>query len=325
MTSDPSLPGLIADIGGTNARFALSLPGQEAQSARVLACAAYRGPAEAAAAYLDQIHPAERPRRAAFAVASPITGDVVDMTNHPWTFSIAETRNSLGLDSLKVVNDFTAVALSIPRLGDADHVAVGGGKAVPGAPIAVIGPGTGLGVSALVPAGSQWTALATEGGHVTMAAFTEREADVLERLRRDFDHVSAERVISGPGLVNLYNALSQLSRRKPEALTPDIISERGLSRSCPVCAEALDMFFAMLGTVSGNLALSLGARGGVYIAGGIIPRMIGAFTASAFRRRFEDKGRFNDYLGAIPVQVITHPYPAFLGLAGLVEETVAHL
>jgi glucokinase len=313
-----SAPGLIADIGGTNARFALVAPGgHEALKPLVLHCMDYAGPAEAALAYLDQVAPKVPPRHAAFAVASPVLGDRVEMTNHPWRFSIAEARDRLGLDRLDVINDFTAVALSLPLLRPADRVTVGGGEPDPAAPIAVLGPGTGLGVSALMPTGAGWHPLATEGGHITMPAADEHEAQVLSWLRARLDHVSAERVLSGPGLVNLHAALRGLSGLPEEPLTPSELTRRATSGD-PLAREALDMFFAMLGTVAGNLALTVGARGGVYIAGGIVPQVLPTLLASDFRRRFEDKGRFKAYLAPIPAHVMVHPYPAFLGLAGLV-------
>ncbi len=311
--------GLIADIGGTNARFALVAPGEEARHPLVLRCAEFTGPAEAALAYLNRIAPGCRPRRAAFAIAGPVGGDEVAMTNHVWRFSIDAVRRAIGAQALEVVNDFTAVALAVPHLAPEHRFAVGGGTPTRDTPIAVLGPGTGLGVSALVPAAGGFVALATEGGHATMAAADEREAEVLGWLRGLFDHVSAERVISGPGLVNLYAAISELAGTDPEHLTPGQISGRAIDGSCPRCREALDMFFAMLGTVAGNLALGLGARQGVYLAGGILPRMLEAFAASGFRARFEAKGRFHGYMAGIPTHVMTHPYPAFLGLAGLVQ------
>lgn len=314
-------PGLIADIGGTNARFALARPGQPPTHALTLRCVDYGGPDDAALAYLRRMAGGDRPSRGAFAVASPVGGDIVDMTNHPWTFSIEAVRDRLGLDRLAVVNDFTAVALSVPLLGDQHRRRIGGGAGAPDTPIAVLGPGTGLGVSGLIRHQGRWLALATEGGHVTMPAADDRESDVLGWLRGLFEHVSAERVLSGPGLVNLYTALAELEGREAEALSPDVVSGRALAGSCPICREALEMFFAMLGTVAGDLTLTLGARQGVYIAGGIVPRLLEAFLASGFRRRFEQKGRFRDYLAPVPAYVVTHPYPAFLGLAGLVQET----
>lgn len=309
---------LIADIGGTHVRFALVEPGRGPGEPTVLRCADYAGPTEAARAYLAAMAPAAKPRRAAFAVASAITGDRVDLTNSAWRFSIDGVRQDLGLDRLEVVNDFTAVALSVRHLGGDHLVKLGGDLPAAGAPIAVLGPGTGLGVSGLVPTRTgDWVALATEGGHATMAPTNEREAAVLDWLRRRYDHVSAERVLSGPGLVNLYEAVAHVRGRPAAYTTPDAISQRGLDGSCPICAESLDMFFRMLGTVAGNLALTLGARGGVFIAGGILPRMKDALCRSGFRDRFEAKGRFQTYLEPIPAWLVTHPQPAFIGLAGL--------
>ncbi len=310
---------VIADIGGTNARFALTDAAGRAGEARILRCADYSDPVAAAEAFLGETAAASRPKRGVFAVASPVTGDRVSMTNHPWSFSVEDVRRRLSLDALRVINDFAAIALAIPHLGGDDRYQLGGGEPAPGTPVAVLGPGTGLGVSALVPAAGGWAPLATEGGHITMAAFDEREAAVLALLRRDHGHVSAERVISGPGLVNLYRSLSALEGlRADPAATPDEVSGRAADGTCPAAAEALEMFCAMLGTVASDLALSLGARGGVYIAGGIVPKLGPAFAASGFRRRFEDKGRFAAYLAAIPVFVITHPLPAFVGLGAAV-------
>ncbi len=308
-------PTLLADIGGTNARFALGEKDGTIHAIKSLVCRDYASPADAAQNYLDALPLAARPKRAAFALASPVSGDDVDMTNHPWAFSIEKTRMELGLDRLEALNDFTAVALCIPHLTGRDVLQIGRGEAVANAPIAVLGPGTGLGVSALIPAGGDWFPLASEGGHATMAAVTAREQKILETLRDTFGHVSGERVLSGPGLVNLHDAISHLNGSGPPApATPAEIADRALCATCPVCKETLDVFFEMLGTTASNLALSLGARGGVFIAGGIVPKLADAFSNSGFRRRFEDKGRFKDYLSAIPTFVITHEFPAFLGL-----------
>jgi glucokinase len=309
---------VIADIGGTNARFALVDGAGRAGEARILKCADYPDPVAAAEAFLSDTAPPSWPKRGAFAVASPVAGDQVTMTNHPWSFSIDDVRRRLGLDALRVINDFAAIALAIPHLVEGDRYQLGGAEPVRNAPVAVLGPGTGLGVSALIPAPGGWAPLATQGGHVTMAAFDEREAAVLAHLRRAHAHVSAERVISGPGLINLYRGLRALEGLPADpAATPDEISRLAADRTCPIAAQALEMFCAMLGTVASDLALSLGALGGVYIAGGIVPKLGPAFAASGFRHRFEDKGRFAAYLAAIPVFVITHPLPAFVGLSAL--------
>lgn len=314
-------PTLLADIGGTNARFAMGEKDGTIHTIKSLVCRDYASPAEAARAYLHALSPTTAPKRAAFALASPVSGDDIDMTNHPWAFSIEKTRVQLGLDRLAAVNDFTAIALCIPYLGNHDVLRVGGGKALANAPIAVLGPGTGLGVSGLIPAKESWFPLVSEGGHATMAAITPREREILETLRRTFGHISAERVLSGPGLVNLHDALLRLEGAgSPAPATPAEIADRALSGACPVCKEALEIFFEMLGTVASNLALTLGARGGVYMAGGIVPKLADAFSNSGFRKRFEDKGRFKGYLSAIPTFVITHEFPAFLGLLRLPEE-----
>ncbi|HKQ81219.1 MAG TPA: glucokinase [Steroidobacteraceae bacterium] len=310
---------LIADIGGTNARFAL-YRGSVLLEPLVLACADFPSPAAAAAHYLGTLgadHP--RPTEAAFAIAGPITGDLVVMTNHVWRFSLATTKRELGLQRLFVMNDFTALAMAVPYLPADELDAVGLGQPVPDAPIALIGPGTGLGVSGLLPIGMgsarEWLPLQGEGGHSTMPAMNDREAAVLAQLRHRFTHVSAERVISGPGLVNVYNALCALEGKVPEPLEPAEVTQRALQGRDLICREALDMVCAMLGTVAGNLVLMLGAFGGVYIGGGIVPKLGRMFASSPFRDRFEDKGRYSDYLARVPSYVIRTEHAAFIGLA----------
>lgn len=313
------LPLLLADIGATNARFGLVRHGALNES-RILACADYDSPADAALAFLADIAAADRPRQGAFALAGPVLGDEVTMINRGWTFSLETTRKALGLDRFVAVNDFTAVALAAPRLRPEDVMKVGGGTAVVGAPMAVLGPGSGLGVSGLLPRPGGWVALSGEGGHATMAACDDREAEVLAALRARFGHVSAERVLSGPGLVALYAALAEVNgdllREPPEAAE---ITAAGMAGSDALAVETLDLFCALLGAVAGNLALTLGAAGGVLVAGGIAPRLGERFARSPFRARFEDKGRLRPYLEKIPTAVITHPLPAFLGLMQALE------
>ena len=325
-------PKLLADIGGTNARFALLGEDGEITRFETLACGDYPGPAAAAAAYLQSLGLAAAPMEAAFAVAAPVplqeAGDSVTLTNRAWSLSVAETKDHLSLARLHVVNDFTAIALALPHLETSDMEQVGGGTAQEGGVKAVLGPGTGLGVSGLVPSSSSspspsgsWTPLASEGGHATMAAANDRESAVLAVLRGKLGHVSAERLLSGPGLVAIAGALAQLENQpdpdETPAKTPDEITRRGLSGEDGLCAEALDMFCAMLGTVAADLALTLGARGGIYIGGGIVPRLGPAFATSPFRARFEDKGRYSDYLAGVPSWVITRDVPAFAGLKAL--------
>jgi glucokinase len=311
-------PALVADIGGTNARFALLAPDGTVSETRILHCADHPGLDAAAEAYLAAVAPPVRPRRAAVAVAGPVSGDWFELTNHGWRFSVRAVAERLGLARLDLVNDFSAVALALPHLGPDDRRQVGPGTAQAGHPIAVLGPGSGLGVGGVVPAGAGWVALATEGGHVTMAAADDREAAVLGDLRRRFGHVSAERVVSGMGLPNLHRALAAVDGAETPDLDAAAISEAALAGTDPRCVEALTMFCAMLGTVAGNLALSLGAQGGVYVAGGIVPRLGDWFDRSPFRARFEAKGRMSAYLAPIPTHVVTHPLPAFVGLAAAI-------
>ena len=312
---------LIGDIGATNARFALIEGDGRIARTRVLACEDYATIEDALAAYLPKDAQEALPREAALAVASPVTGDAVTLTNHPWSFTVSGLKRHFALDRLLVVNDFTANALAMPHIPAAERIAVGGGEAVADTPIGVLGPGSGLGVSGLVPTpGGGWVALKSEGGHATMAPADERESVVLDRMRRRFDHVSAERVLSGPGLVNLYNILAEIEGVPAAPFTPAQIADRHIGESDPLAREALAMFCAMLGTAAGNLALILGARGGIYIAGGIVPRLGAAFAETKFRQRFEAKGRFQPYLAAIPTCIVTHPIPAFLGLVALLDQ-----
>jgi glucokinase len=322
MSLESALPderlALVGDVGATNARFALARADGTLVQSRMLLCEDYPGIAEAIAAYVADVGTAV-PARGVIAIAAAPTGDTIAMTNHPWTFSIKGLERDLGMRDLRVVNDFLATAAAVPHLGPADRVQIGGGAPVSGAPIGVIGPGTGLGVSTLVPTAAGPIPVPGEGGHVTMAAADEREAAVLRLMRSRYDHVSAERVLSGPGLVNLYNALCELSHVAAAPLTAAQITDPATEAEIPLAREATEMFCAMLGTVAGNLALTLGARGGVYIAGGIVPKMGAAFAKSAFRQRFEAKGRFSGYLSEIPTYVIVRPLAALLGAAMLIN------
>ncbi|MCC6715158.1 MAG: glucokinase [Gammaproteobacteria bacterium] len=307
---------LIADIGGTHARFALA-QGEAVRAEAALASADFPGPLEAARRYLDDVKIERgRLREAAFAVAAPIAGaDRIDMTNLAWRFSVSDLRRALGLQRLIVLNDFTALAMSVRHLPATELVQVAGAGSAPRAPIAVLGPGTGLGVSGLIPTGDHWVPLQGEGGHVSLAPGNEREAALLQQLRRRFGHVSAERAISGPGLVNLYETICAVDGKSPENVQPEEIMQRAVDARCPSCAEALQTFCALLGSVTGDLVLTLGALGGVYLGGGILPRMPDYFLRSPFHARYLDKGRYRDYLAPVPIRIVTTPNPAFVGLA----------
>jgi glucokinase len=315
-------PSLVADVGATNARFAVISPAGGLQRPRVLACEDFPTIHSAIAAYLRDELPLTDVRRleaAALAVAGPVTGDQVALTHHPWSFSIDELRGHLALEELHVFNDFAAVAAAMPHLGAEERTQVGGGAPLPDAPIGVLGPGSGLGVGGVIPCATGWQPLPGEGGHATMAPANSRESAMLDRMRAHYDHVSAERILSGPGLVDLYNTLTEIDGVPAISYTAPQITNTAVCDSDSYCREAVDMFCAMLGTVAGNLALTLGARGGVYVAGGIVPKLGERFIGSSFRERFEAKGRVRPYLAQIPTYVVTHQFAAFLGLAALLS------
>ena len=319
---EASFPRLLGDIGGTNARFAWQ-PSRDAAPGRVAIypCAEHESLLAAMRHYLAQ-QQLPAPGACAIGIANPVTGDHVQMTNHTWSFSIEQVRLALGLTRFLVLNDFTALALSLTLLPADELRQVGGGQAVPKAPIGLIGPGTGLGVSGLWAglAGGPAVPINGEGGHVTLAAADASEEAVVALLRQRFGHCSAERAVSGPGLVNLYEALCTLDGVAAEALEAADITlraEAGDSR----CNRVLDLFFSFLGNVAGNLALTLGTRGGMYIGGGIVPRLGARIDRSRFRERFEQKGRFADYLARVPTFVVEAKLsPALLGAARALDE-----
>lgn len=313
-------PRLIADIGGTNARFALETAPEHIEHIDVLPCNNYPTVVDAARAYLSKIGNPPL-HHAAIAIANPIVGDWVQMTNHHWAFSIEATRTALQLDTLLLLNDFTAQALAVTRVASNDLIQIGGGEPDQTAPKAILGPGTGLGVSGLIPDRSGgFTALAGEGGHVSFSPFDDNEAYVWQFARQKYGHVSAERFLSGAGLVLIYKALAQRAGETAIATTPTDISERALNGSDALCRQTLDMFCAILGTTASNLVLTLGARGGVYLCGGIIPRFIEYFKTSPFRSRFENKGRFGGYLAPVPAYIVLANYPGLTGASAALHQ-----
>ncbi|SFU67175.1 glucokinase [Pseudoduganella namucuonensis] len=317
-------PWLLADIGGTNARFGLQTAAGRIDAIWVAECAAYPTLGAAIVQYLSR--PATvaaggyQARQAGIAIANPIDGDWVRMTNHHWSFSVEAICSQFSLRSLHVVNDFAALARSVPFLSEQHRVQVGGGAPRLNGVVGLVGAGTGLGVSGLVPVGREWMAMDSEGGHCTFAAVSEREIDILRYAQRQFEHVSAERLVSGPGIRLTYQALAARGGVAAQDIDTAQIIERGLRGECLVCVETLEAFCEMLGTMAGNVAITLGSRGGVYIGGGIVPRLGGFFSRSGFRRRFEQKGRFSDYLAQIPTYVITAEYPALIGMSVILAE-----
>ena len=318
-----SFPRLMGDVGGTNARFAVQeAPGAQPSQVRTYSVAEYANIDGAMQAYVDQLA-GPRPRLGAVGIANPIVGDFLRMTNSPWAFSIEAVRVALGLERLLFVNDFTALALSLPSL-QAEHLRpIGPARAADAqAAIGLLGPGTGLGVSGLLhDTAGHLVPLGGEGGHVSLAPANAREDRVVAVLRDKFGHASAERALSGMGLVNLYEALCTIDGVAARALDPAGVTGAATSGSDARCVEAVEVFFGLLGSVAGNLALTLGARGGLYIGGGIIPRLGDWIDRSTFRERFVAKGRFRDYLEAMPTWLIhAETSPALIGAANALDQ-----
>ena len=323
---DTPAPRLLADIGGTNARFALQV-NERFEAIDVLPCAGYATLGDAIDAYLARAaaggHDVGAIRHAAIAIANPVEDDLVRMTNHHWSFSIARLRADRGFATLLVVNDFAALAMSLPFLAETQRQRIGGGVEIAGKPIGLIGPGTGLGVSGVIPAvdggaGAGWSALAGEGGHASFAPNNEDELRILQFFWRDFGygHVSAERLLSGMGIEAIHRALSG------ERLTAAEITGQALA-GAGVALRTVNCFCGVLGSVAGNVALTLGATGGMYVGGGIVPRLGPLFAQSTFRQRFEDKGRLSGYLSRIPTWLITEQYPALVGVSAMLAADIA--
>jgi glucokinase len=311
---------LVADIGGTRARFALLDERGAPGLVRILAVTDFAGPVEAIQAYLAALG-GRAVHSAALALAAPVDGPVIRLTNAAWTFAREDLKVRLGLQRVLLLNDFTALALSLPHLGADDLRQVGSGIAVERAAKAVLGPGTGLGVSGLLFDRGRWLALSGEGGHCSLAATDEREAAILALAWRELKHVSAERLLSGSGLPLLHRLVAAVDGRHSEVLTTAEIVSRAVASDDVQCRAVIDTFCALLGATAGNLALTLGARGGVYVGGGIIPRLGELFDHSPFRARFEAKGRFSSYLATIPTYVMLSPTPALLGAAHALSES----
>ena len=310
--------GLIADIGGTNARFALITSDGKITNEIILKCDSYESLAAALRAYLHQVELETVPEKGCFAIAGPVRSDVIQMTNHPWSFSISAMKEEFGFKRLNIMNDFEAVAFAIPYLDKKYLEKIGGGDEVDFANKVVIGPGTGLGAAMVVAKKDSqgYQVVPGEGGHVTMPARTQREFDVFHYLEHHkYSHVSGERVCSGKGLLNMYDTIRVLDNRmdKP-ALTPEEITKRAMDKSCEICEECLALMIRFLGRLAANMALMINAYGGVYIAGGIAPQLIEYIRSSDFRAEYWSKGRYKEYMRAIPTYIVTHPYVAFEGL-----------
>ncbi len=325
MQTAAGYPWLVADIGGSNARFGwVAGPGQAVAHVRTLPVAPHESLAAAAKSYLADLAGmglAAQPHRASLALATALEGDRVELTNSHWTFSRSQLSADLKLDELVLLNDFEALALSLPGLR-ADQVkpVAGPALAAPKGTLAVIGPGTGLGVGGVVKTGLGWVALPGEGGHATLSPANDFEGELLSVARRELPHVSAERFLSGIGLPTLHAAVATVLGQPPaQRLTAEQILAAAQAGD-EVCGRTLDQFCAFLGGFAGNVALTLGARGGVYIGGGIVPRLGERFFRSEFRALFEAKGRFASYLSAVPCVLITDTLVALGGAAFALEQ-----
>lgn len=316
-------PVLVADIGGTNARFALATLAQSdviVGEMHAFRAEDYESIRDAADAFLEAVQAA--PKLACFAVAGPITDAVVEFTNSPWVLDIEKTKRQMKLDRLLAINDFEALATSVRQLKAADLLDVKAGEGDPHAPILVMGPGTGLGQALIVPAGAGDRVIPTEGGHVAFAPYNDEEIEVLRFVQREHKRVSIERLLSGRGLVNIHRALCALAGTPRVSLQADEITHAALTKEFPIAVKAVDMFCAILGSAAGDAVLSSGARGGVVLGGGIIPKIRDAFLQSAFVDRFLDKGRMREYVAGVPVKLITRDGAALVGAAAKLKASL---
>jgi glucokinase len=300
---------LIADVGGTSSRCAIyRLTERRYDELRVFHNDDFPDLEGLLAGYLSAFEP--RPAGGAVAIAAPVSGDDVRMTNREWHFDRAEVGRQLGLSPFYVINDFHAVAYALPEIRQRDLVEVGTSREYRDGTRATLGPGTGLGVGAWIQDGNGGAAMFGEGGHVTLSGRDPGEDGIIARLREQYGHCSAERVLSGPGIVALHNAMHGEMKTSRE-ITSGTVD--------PKCRATMEQFFRFLGSVAGDLAMTTGATGGVYIAGGIVPDHIEQIRASTFRQRFEDKNRYRGYMQAIPTYVVTDPTPGLTGLGAFIR------
>lgn len=311
--ADEELPPLfVADIGGTHIRLA-TVTGTALTQVEASRCDEL-GPEAIIASYLERHNLSGA--ILCIAIASPVTGgDIVAMTNFNWSFSQTGLAENLGLSGLFVINDFHAMSLCVPSLGPDDTIRIGGEDPDPARARVICGPGTGMGLGHLLPAGEDWIVMSGEGGHGDFAANSELEADIWEVMHRELGHVCIESLLSGPGLEKLYQVLCMLEEKQPHDYSAADISTHAMSGGDPMCRLALTTFCEMFGSWCGSVAINAGALAGVYIAGGMIPKFLEFFLASPFRHRFDAKGSYSGYTAKIPVFIITHAMPGLLGTA----------
>lgn len=317
----PNYIGLVGDVGGTNARFALVDSEHRVRNLHVYTAASYGSLSDVIADYLQRTMGKRHPPRAVIAVAGPVMDGEITFTNLDWTVTEGDLLATFEFEAVKLLNDFAAQALACPRLDPDDLRPLG---ATPGGgardcPLVVMGAGTGFGVAGLARGTLGDLAIATEGGHAGFTPTDEVELEIWRRMHAKYGRVSIERLLSGHGLYDLYRILCELNQAEPSCPDEKAVMEAG-NNGDPAAGVALDRFCAILGSVAGDLALCFGARGGAYISGGIAPRMADRLAASDFRARFEDKGRLSDYVRDIPTALVLHPYPAIIGAARELEQ-----
>jgi glucokinase len=300
---------LIADIGATTTRCAIATPGRrKTEHLKVMANSDFESARDVLGGFLASLP--SKPAFGALAIAAPISGNEIRMINRNWTFKRLELASHLGLERLEVINDFHAVAYALPLIGNKDRAEIGVATAYRPGNRAVLGPGSGLGVGAWIADGNKGVPVTGEGGHVTLAGRDEREDRIIARLRERYGHCSAERVLSGPGIIALHSAMHDGEMKTSREITTGTVD--------PKCRATMEQFYRFLASVSADLAMTTGAYGGLYIAGGIVPAHVEQIQASTFRERFEDKGRYRGYMQAIPTYVITDPMPGLTGLSSYI-------
>jgi glucokinase len=311
---------VVADIGGTNIRLGIISAAQGVEQLKVYQCDQYLGLSEVLTQYFAETGIKDKSINACLAIACPVENDLISMTNLPWQFSKSALKAQLKLNKLLLINDYTAIAFAVPLLNEQQKVQIGGGEVVNDKPIAICGPGTGLGVAHVVPSNGHWLSLGGEGGHVDFAPVDEHESKILSYLLTKHQRVSYEQLLSGMGLEQIYQALMSMRGEQAQDISAQQISEQALAQSCEVCQQALAQFCKTLGSFAGNLALTMASFGGVYIAGGIVPRFIEYFENSEFRARFEAKGRFIEFNRTIPTFVITESQPGIIGACAYLRQ-----
>ncbi|WP_448547294.1 glucokinase [Thalassotalea fusca] len=316
---------LVADIGGTNLRIGQALPDGETESLVVYQCKDYPSLESIVADYIEKFKLENSEINACFAIACPVDKDLIKLTNLPWQFSKSALKTTFGFRKLLLINDYTAIAHAVPHLAEHQKVKIGDGEAVENYPISICGPGTGLGVANLFPVDGQWVSVGGEGGHVDFAPIDIQEIKILEKLLEKYEHVSYEQLLSGLGIEQIYHAICQINDIEPKFdtakdITAKDITAKALANECDYCVQTLAQFCKTLGSFAGNLSLTMSSFGGVYIAGGIVPRFIEYLKNSDFRNRFEQKGRFTRFNQAIPTYVITESQPGILGASAYLRQ-----